>query len=123
MQNKVRTLAQERLDLPDLKNLTDFIEEEFKVINTTTYYFVKKSVRRILRLTKKYIRYTGNKETEVALLLFFCLQLKNMSPTYLKSVPLVNLMGRLTVSIKKTLSTIHEDMQLDYQNDLDNLHE
>ncbi len=45
------------------------IDEQFSEINTKTYYFIKKSVRKILRNIKKYIRYSGKKQTEVELLL------------------------------------------------------
>ncbi len=51
------------------------IDEQFDLINTKTYYFIKKSVRKILRTIKKYIRYSKNKETEVELLLYFCIKL------------------------------------------------
>jgi len=35
----------------------------FLEINTNSYFYIKKSVRKILRMLKKYIRYSGNKET------------------------------------------------------------
>ena len=39
-------------------------------------YFIKKSLRKILRITNKYIRYTGSKTTEIQLLLYYCSKLK-----------------------------------------------
>ena len=51
------------------------IDAQFEMINTKTYYFIKKSVRKILRIIKKYIRYSKNKETEIELLLYFCKKL------------------------------------------------
>ena len=52
------------------------IDEQFEIINTDSFFYIKKSVRKILRNTKKYIRYSLNKETEVELLLYFCKKLK-----------------------------------------------
>ena len=54
------------------------IDEQFDLINTKTYYFIKKSVRKILRMIKKYIRYSKITETEVTLLIYFCEKLKNL---------------------------------------------
>ena len=48
------------------------IDEEFEQINRSSTYFIKKSIRKILRNTRKYIRYSGKKETEVELLIYFC---------------------------------------------------
>ena len=52
------------------------IDEQFTLINTASFFYIKKSVRKILRSLKKYARYSGNKETEVALILYFCEKLK-----------------------------------------------
>lgn len=98
-----------------IENVKELITEEFSLINTSSYYFIKKSVRKILRNTKKYIRYSKKKETQVELLLFFCDQLKNMYPTYKKNTVLVNLFERQISLIKKTVSTLHEDLQYDYE--------
>ena len=55
-------------------------EQQFSEINTSSYYYIKKSVRKILRNIKKYIRYSKKRETEVELLMYFCSELKQMSP-------------------------------------------
>ena len=91
------------------------IEREFEVINTKSYFYIRKSVRKILRNTKKYIRYSKNKETEVELLLFFCYELKNMSPTINGNLTLQNIFKRQILLIKKVVSTLHEDLQYDYE--------
>lgn len=91
------------------------METQFGEINTKSYYFIKKGVRKILRTVKKYIRYSKKKETEVELLLHFCLQLKKMSPSINRSQVLKNLYQRELASIEKKLSALHEDLQYDYQ--------
>jgi hypothetical protein len=97
------------------------IDEQFEEINTSSFYFIKKSVRKILRATKKYIRYSKQKETQVALLLYFCLKLKAFRPSIAKNVQLRNLYYRELQGIEKTLSTLHEDLQFDYQLEFDEL--
>ena len=63
----------------EAQNEEAFIEEtkkeiatQFEAIATRNFYFIKKSIRKILREVKKHIRYSKQKETEIELLLFFC---------------------------------------------------
>lgn len=55
-----------------VENIKTDMLQQFEEINRSSLYFVKKSLRKILRLLNKYIRYTASTETEVKLLLFFC---------------------------------------------------
>ena len=104
--------------IQDIKNE---IEEQFGQINRTNYYFVKKSVRKILRGIKKYIRYSKKKETEVELLIHFCAELKRMRPSIEYNITLNNLYKRQISLIKKVISTLHEDLQFDYGIELEEL--
>ncbi len=86
----------------------------FSEINTSSYYYIKKSVRKILRNLKKYIRYSGNKETEVELLLYFCKQLKCFTPSIRRNTALTNLYERQLLFLEKKITLLHEDLQYDY---------
>ncbi|WP_028873593.1 hypothetical protein [Psychroserpens burtonensis] len=90
------------------------IDEQFASMNTNSYFYIKKSVRKILRNTKKYIRYSLNKETEVELLLYFCKKLKAMSPPIHRNTTLTNLYDRNMEDITKKILSLHEDLQYDY---------
>ncbi|MBB3124783.1 hypothetical protein FHS04_002310 [Mesoflavibacter sabulilitoris] len=97
------------------------IDEQFDQINTSSFFYIKKSVRKILRNTKKYIRYSLNKETEVELLLYFCKKLKAMTPSISKNTTLTNLYNRTILAIKKKVKNLHEDLQYDYNLELEDL--
>ena len=97
-----------------IENVKKEIDQDFLLINKKTYYYIKKSIRKILRNIKKYIRYSKKKETEVELLLYFCKELKYMSPSIYKNVTLTNIFNRQISIIKKTVSSLHEDLQFDY---------
>ena len=86
----------------------------FSEINTSSYYYIKKSVRKILRNLKKYIRYSGNKETEVELLLYFCKKLKCFTPSIRRNTALTNLYERQLLFLEKKIGLLHEDLQYDY---------
>lgn len=94
------------------------IDVQFEQINTHTYYYIKKSVRKILRSIKKYIRYSKKKETEVELLLYFCIKLANFKPSIQHNTVLKNIFMREMNSIKKKILFLHEDLQYDYNVEL-----
>ena len=104
-----------------IENIKTEIKHEFTQINKKSYYYIKKSVRKILRSIKKYIRYSKKKETEVELLLYFCSELKKMSPSIYNNIPLSNLFIRQIGLIKKTVSSLHEDLQFDYGMELNEI--
>ena len=97
------------------------IDEQFELVNTKTYYFIKKSVRKILRSVKTAIRYSKNKETEVELLLYFCKKLSAFKPSIKNNTVLKNLFNREIESVKKKMLVLHEDLQYDYGVELESL--
>jgi len=97
-----------------ISGIKEEVDEQFDQINTSSYYYMKKSVRKILRSIKKYIRYSKIKETEVELLTYFCLKLKSLNPSIERNVSLQNIYQRQLLLIKKAISTLHEDLQYDY---------
>jgi hypothetical protein len=99
------------------------IDEQFEGINKQTNYLVKKGVRKILKVAKKYIRYSKKKETETEVLLYFCLKLKTMSPTYTQNTILVNTYIRQLALIQKIILTLNEDLQYDYRLEIEQLNE
>ena len=54
-----------------VKGIQSKMDIEFEAINTDSYFYMRKSIRKILRQVKKYIRYSQKKETEVELLIYF----------------------------------------------------
>ncbi|MFY0644983.1 MAG: hypothetical protein JXR19_10995 [Bacteroidia bacterium] len=104
-----------------IKEIKLEISEGFKDINTSSYYYIKKTVRKVLRNTKKHIRYSKLKQTEVELLLHFCLELADMEPSFTGNIALRSLMDRTKQQIKTALKGLHEDLQYEYKRDLDKL--
>lgn len=99
-----------------------YVEEEFENLKSTySYYFLNKGIRKILRNLKKYIRYSGKKETDVVLLLFFCQQLKDLKPSIDRSRTLTALYERQLGYIEKKITQLHEDLQYDYGQELEAL--
>lgn len=97
------------------------MDELFSDINTKSFFYVRKSVRKILSLTKKFIRYSKKKETEAELLLYFCKKLKELKPSINRSQRLQNVFNSQIKMIKKAIEKLHEDLQYDFQLELNNL--
>lgn len=104
-----------------IKSVKTDIDTRFAEINQSNLYFVKKSLRKILRTTGKYIRHTGSKQAEVELLLYFCNALFHSSIPLHKSTVLNNLYQFQLKKIAKVIATLHEDLQYDYLKELKKL--
>lgn len=95
----------------------------FEEVNTSNVYYAKKGFRKILRTITKYIKYSGNKETEITLLTHFCESMKNSGVPIFKNSVLTNLFDGQVKKIKKAISSLHEDLQFDYASQLEGLEE
>ena len=104
-----------------IESVKEYMDAEFENINTKSYFFIRKSMRKILTNTKKFIRYSKQKETEVELLLYYCTKLKAFNPSIRRSIRLLNIFNRQLILIKKTVDTLHEDLQYDYQVEINEL--
>jgi len=97
------------------------IDQQFELINKKSYYLIKKSLRKILRNIKKNSRYSLKKETEIDLLIYFCVKLKSFTPSIQKNTRLLNIYNGQIESIRKKLTFVHEDLQFDYETELNDL--
>lgn len=104
-----------------IHNIKEEIDEAFTTINQANLYWAKKSIRKILRLTGKYIKYSGQKQTEVELLLHFCHKLKDSGIKFRQSTTLLNLYHAQLKKISKALASLHEDLQYDYASAVERL--
>ncbi len=97
------------------------IEEGFAELPKTNLYLTKKSLRKTLRLTNKYIRYTGSGQVAISLLIYFCQTLQQSGIPYQKSTQLLNLYDQQLKKIRSAMTALHEDLQYDFQKELDML--
>lgn len=104
-----------------IENCKSFIDALFDEIDTKNAYYVRKKIRKILSSCKKLIRFSKKKETEAEVLLHFCKKLKNYNPFYKRSTRLQNIFQTQLRMAKNAILKLHEDLQYDYQLELDNL--
>jgi hypothetical protein len=96
-----------------IESVKQAMAEGFMDINTSQVYFAKKTIRKVLRLTNKYIRFSGSKTVEAELLIHFCLLLK-ASGIRIDKYPVVRNIyeGQLAKAVK-AIDALHEDLQYD----------
>lgn len=97
------------------------LDELFTDVNIKNLYFAKKTLRKIVRIATRYIRYSEEPTTEIELLIHICTKMKNIGIDYKKSVQLQNLYAAQLKKIKKAISTMHEDLQYDYLREIQKL--
>ncbi|MDN4163927.1 hypothetical protein QWY31_00360 [Cytophagales bacterium LB-30] len=90
------------------------MSEAFQEINIRQLYLAKKTIRKVLRIAQKHSKYSGIAETQIALLLHFCEEMKATKVKIRQHKVLQNLYERQLATIQKLLLGLHEDLQSDY---------
>ncbi len=104
-----------------IATIKEEVDIQFSEINTKSFFYIRKSVRKILTSIKKHIRYSKKKETEAELLLYFCKKLKAFKPSINRSTRLQSVFDTQIRMIKKAIEKLHEDLQYDFQLELNEL--
>ena len=98
-----------------VQNVKEEIDDQFKNLNSSSFYLAKKTVRKVLKTTNKYIKFSGAKETEIELRIYFCLKLRKSGLRLSSSRVLLNLYQNQFNRIRSVLAMLHEDLQYDYK--------
>lgn len=105
-----------------VNEIKEEIDGFFSEINVNSnLYFVKKSLRKILRTINKYSKYLGDKALSAELNIYFCKKLKGSGIPFRKSQLLVNMYEQQLKKIRTLISALHEDLQSDYSSDLESI--
>lgn len=109
----------------EIENEADFIQsikvemdDGFELLKKQTFYHSKKSARKILRITKKYIRYSKKKETEVELLIYYCSKFTELPNSFKESKAMKNIYVKQLEIAEKAIAKLHEDLQYDYKREI-----
>jgi hypothetical protein len=97
-----------------IQNLKEEIDAFFKDMNRHNVYLAKKTLQKTVRALNKYFKFAGSKKVEVEVLIYFCNKLKNSGLINKHNSVIQNIYIRHLLKARKALSTLHEDLQLDY---------
>ena len=104
-----------------IRSVKELMDEGFAELPRPSLYLSKKTLRRILRITNRYIKYAGSKTAEAGLLIYFCRKMRASGIAYEKSTVLANLYEAQLKKIRAACNTLHEDIQYDLRKELDGL--
>lgn len=95
------------------------IDEMFGTLPRENVYFIKKSLRKILRKVNKYLKYSSIPQTEVEVRLHCCILMLDNQVPLKKSAVLFNMYEQQVKKIDAALAKLPEDLAFDYTADLE----
>ena len=101
-----------------IRSVKSAMDAEFNAVNTRQLYQAKKTLRKIQRITNRYIRYSGEPQVEVELLIYFCEMMKSSGVPFHKSNVLQNLYDNQLKKIQAGIEAMHEDLRFEYERSL-----
>ena len=101
-----------------ISNIKVEVDAFFETLPKGNVYFIKKSIRKILRFINRQIKYSGIPSTELELRIYFCLRMKSAGIPLHAGTVLFNLYQQQLKKIRSVLSKLPEDLQFDYERDL-----
>jgi len=101
--------------------LKEDIDDLMDEINTSHLYYMKKGLQKIVRSLNRSLRYSGQKQTEVEVRIYFCEKIRETGIALERHTTIHNLFLREINRIEKALSGLHEDLQADYQVEIEDL--
>jgi hypothetical protein len=104
-----------------LRSVKNEVDTQFTIINTSSAYFIKKSLRKIVRLINRYTNFSDVTTTEVELRIYFCTLFMQYNFANYKSRMLDNIYDGQLKKIHSLIKTLHEDLQYDYNRQVNDL--
>lgn len=101
-----------------VEQIKNFLIEDFKSMQRH-YFYSTKSLRKIIRLINRYAKYTGSKQAETELCLWFCTNYLNYADLRTNHKPLQGLLSRQLEKATKLIARLHEDLQFDYMQEFE----
>ncbi len=105
-------------ELEYIQNIKAEIDEFFENLVVLNFSNMLKKLRKVVRLANKYIKFSGSKNVEVAVLIHICHKIKPFTDQS-SSTSLINLYNRQIIKIDKALLKLDEDLQYDYKNEIE----
>lgn len=96
-----------------IKNIKSQTDDFFKEINTSGTYYIKKSIRKILRYINKQIKFASTKLVEAELLIHFCNNIIFYKIPLNKSRQLQKIFDTQFQKMETAIETLHPDLQYD----------
>jgi DUF438 domain-containing protein len=104
-----------------VENVKEEMAGLFKTVPTSNVYLIKKSLRKILRLANRQIKYSGEKQTEIEVRIFFCTKMKEAKIPRPHGTVLYNLYQQQLKKIESAFANLPEDIRADFDRELNHI--
>ncbi len=104
-----------------IREVKEEIDEGFQSLNTSSTFLAKKTLRKMLRISNKYIRYTGSKTAEAEILMHYLKRFTAIDLPWKKTKVLKNIYLAQVKKINQAIETMHEEVQYDYRRELEKI--
>ncbi len=97
-----------------VQSIKDELDSQMQEISKSNLYLTKKALRKVIRFVDRFIKYSGNRESEAEIRIHFC---KNMQAMGLHNSRLKVIENMYDGQIKKITSSVNkldEDLQFDF---------
>ena len=101
-----------------VENVKEELKELFRAVPASNIYLTKKILRKIIRFANKQIKYSGIKQTEMDVRIFFCAKMKESKIPLQPGTVLYNLYQQQVKRIEAAYGNLPEDLQTDYEHEL-----
>lgn len=96
-----------------IESVKQLMDEGFSALNTGQVYLAKKTIRKVLRLANKFIRFSGSAAVEAELLIHFCNLLRASGIRIDRYPVLQHLYDNQRAKAIKAIDSLHEDLQFE----------
>lgn len=98
-----------------IEELKNELEDEFRAMKEQgNHYYLKKNLRRVLRILNRYIKYLDDRALSVQLMIWFCGKMREYRLPLRASAQLRNIYEQQVKKTEKLIEGLHEDLQHDY---------
>jgi len=104
-----------------IESVKSEVDELFTTLPPQNLYLIKKVLRKILRFVNRQVKYSGIKQTEIELRIYFCSKVKEAHIPLTAGTVLFNLYQQQLTKITTTLAKLPEDLQFDYEQDIEKI--
>jgi hypothetical protein len=104
-----------------VRNSKEEISAEFVGVRIQSSYWAKKTTRKLIRQVNYLARLSGKKETKADLLLHLCKEMVELREYLRYDYQYDQIFHRQKEALRKVLKYLHEDLQYDYNLELEKL--
>ncbi len=102
-----------------IEKIKSDLDDQFDNLSVYKPNLLKKQLQKIARVLKKNIKYSDVKQTEIELLIHFCLKMMKVPVDFHRHPVMINILKRQFVRIEKVIGALDEDLQDDYNKEVD----